>query len=51
LYLGQENRLTKIGAFVWKGDENANGGHWLTNQPMMSKPKGLRGLGVSDLDK
>jgi hypothetical protein len=38
-------------SFLWKGEENANGGHCFVNWPTVSKPKELGGLGVPDLDK
>jgi len=38
-------------SFLWKGDDNANGGHCMVNWPTMSKPKDMGGLGVTDLDK
>jgi len=37
--------------FLWKGEENANGGHCIVNWPSISKPKALGGLGVPELDK
>ena len=38
-------------SFFWKGDENANGGHFLVNCPTVTQPKDLGGLGVPDLEK
>jgi hypothetical protein len=38
-------------SFLWKGEENANGGHCLVNWPTVSRPKDLGGLGLPDLDK
>jgi hypothetical protein len=38
-------------SFMWKGEENANGGHWLVNWLMVSRPKDLGRLGLPDLDK
>jgi hypothetical protein len=36
---------------LWKGDENANGGHYLVNWWMVCKPKELGGIGVPDLER
>ncbi|KAG2576022.1 hypothetical protein PVAP13_6NG036500 [Panicum virgatum] len=33
-------------SFLWKGEDNAHGGHYLVNWPTVSRPKDLRGLGV-----
>ena len=38
-------------SFLWKGDDNVNGGHCMVNWPTVSKPKDMGGLGVTDLDK
>jgi hypothetical protein len=38
-------------SFLWKGEENANGGHTLVNWPTVCRPKDLGGLGVSDLER
>jgi len=37
--------------FLWKGEENANGGHYLVNWPTVARPKDLSGLGIPDLEK
>ena len=37
--------------FLWKGEENANGGHCLVNWPTCTRPKELKGLGVLDLER
>jgi hypothetical protein len=45
-------RIDKVRrSFLWKGEEQANGGHCLVNRPTVSRPKNLGGLGVLDLDK
>jgi mannosylglycoprotein endo-beta-mannosidase len=45
-------RLDKIRrGFLWKGDENANGGHCLVRWALVKRPKKLGGLGVLYLDK
>jgi len=36
--------------FLWKGEENANGGHYLGNW-LVARPKDLSGLGIPDLEK
>jgi hypothetical protein len=47
-----EKHINKIRwSILWKGEENANGGHCLVNWPTVSKPKEFGGLGMSDLDK
>jgi hypothetical protein len=38
-------------SFLWKGEEQANGGHCLVNWSTVSRPKNLGGVGVLDLDK
>jgi mannosylglycoprotein endo-beta-mannosidase len=39
-----------IRGFLWKGDENASGGHNLVRWANVKRPKKLGGLGVLDLD-
>ena len=36
---------------MWKGEENANGGHCLVNWQTVTRPKDLSGLGVLDLER
>jgi hypothetical protein len=38
-------------SFLWKGEENTNGGHSLVNWPTICRPKDLGGLVVSDLER
>jgi hypothetical protein len=38
-------------SFLWKGEDNANGGHYLVNWPTVTRPKDLGGLGVPDLER
>ena len=38
-------------SFLWKGEENANGGHYLVNWKTVTRPKELGGLGVPDLER
>jgi hypothetical protein len=38
-------------SFLWKGEDNANGGHCLVNWPTVTIPKDLGGLEVPDLDR
>jgi len=38
-------------SFLWKGEENAHGGHCLVNWPTVTRPKDLGYLGIPDLEK
>ena len=38
-------------SFLWKGEENANGGHCLVNWPTATRPKDIGGFGTPDLEK
>jgi hypothetical protein len=38
-------------SFLWKGEENTNGGHSLVNWPTICRPKDLGELVVSDLER
>lgn len=43
------NKITR--SFLWKGKEEANGGHCLVNWSKVCRPRNLGGLGVPDLER
>ncbi|CAD6255007.1 unnamed protein product [Miscanthus lutarioriparius] len=50
--LWAKKKIDKIRrSFLWKGEQNANGGHCLVNWQTVTRPKDLGGLGVPDLER